>query len=140
LEEAIVDICIVNHPKDAIPFDDNYELLLKPEQADEGTGEGGKLQLAKHCYICFRRRKHNKTPSYITEVKLVRKGQEPLPEGFELIEKTVGGTSADLGKGGSQQVYLAVRRALVDEAADGAIRDPLAEADVHGAPVLAGRN
>ena len=117
LEEAIVDICIVNHPKDAIPFDDNYELLLKPEQADEGTGEGGKLQLAKHCYICFRRRKHNKTPSYITEVKLVRKGQEPLPEGFELIEKTVGGTSADLGKGGSQQVYLAVRRALVDEAA-----------------------
>lgn len=29
LEEAIVDVCIVNYPKDAIPFEDNYELLLK---------------------------------------------------------------------------------------------------------------
>lgn len=29
LEEAIVDVCIVNYPKDSIPFEDNYELLLK---------------------------------------------------------------------------------------------------------------
>lgn len=31
----------------------------QPEQAEEGM-EGGKLQLAKHLYLCFRRRKHNK--------------------------------------------------------------------------------
>lgn len=117
LEEAIVDICIVNHPKDTMPFDGNYELLLKPGQANEGTAEGCRLQLAKHSYICFRRRKHNRVPSYITEVKLVRKGLETLPEGFELIEKTVGGASGDIGKDGFQQVYLAVRRALVNEAA-----------------------
>lgn len=59
LEDVIVDICIVNHPKDAIPFDGNYELLLKPGQANEDTAEGGKLQLAKHSYICFRRRRHD---------------------------------------------------------------------------------
>lgn len=29
LEEAIVDVCIVNYPKDPIPFEENYELLLK---------------------------------------------------------------------------------------------------------------
>lgn len=29
LEEAIVDIVVVNHPKEAIPWEENYELLLK---------------------------------------------------------------------------------------------------------------
>src|SRR6056297_1769473 len=115
LEEAIVDICIVNHPREVIPFENNYELLLKPEQVEEGLGEGGKLQLAKHRYICFRRRKHRRTTSYITEVRLVCKSQESPPQGFELIEKTVGGASGDLSRGGSQQVYLAVRYAHVDE-------------------------
>lgn len=110
-----MDICIVNHPREVIPFENNYELLLKPEQVEEGLGEGGKLQLAKHRYICFRRRKHRRTTSYITEVRLVCKSQESPPQGFELIEKTVGGASGDLSRGGSQQVYLAVRYAHVDE-------------------------
>lgn len=56
--------------------------------------------------------------SYITDVRLVRKGQEPVPEGFELLEKTVGGGSADLTRNNLQyQTFLAVKRVRVDERA-----------------------
>ena len=37
--------------------------------------------------------------NYITEVRIIRKGQEPVPDGFELIEKTLNGQSADLNRG-----------------------------------------
>ncbi len=60
----------------------------------------------------------NRTPSYITDVRVVRKGQDPLPEGFELLEKTVGGGSADLTRNSLQhQTFVAVKRVAVDERA-----------------------
>ena len=70
------------------------------------------LQSTKsNVYLCYRRRDHGEHGPAIAAVDVVNKSKNEVPPpGFELIEKTPNGKSANLVPSSSRGVYIAVRR------------------------------
>src|SRR3546814_199226 len=107
LDAAITDVCVI-HPGKGEQPPKGFQMVSLSVGGREANTNSGAFYSSK-IFIGFRRRKESGRKDHITQLSVVYRSFEAVPEGFEIISTSANGHSANLNSMGVD-TFLVVQR------------------------------